>query len=362
MKKFNRILSAFLSLTIIMSLSVSALATDVQMNSNEAMVVDYLESINSGNWDNWVSYYAPDIQGDYQAFVSNDSNLENNIGILTVSSVDVLTVKKVDNSYAPKVYPELMKYFSSESTYECYKVDVDITVNEDNGYFSNGISSHLVILVKDNDGWSIGTMLGCPSELNGANALSDSTSRKGYGFFDCGSEPATIDVMDNNKTVHPEEPFEEFIVNVTCNEIGNAGYDTDALKANIIAVKMCGWWAIKAEYRRELYGCDIKYGDVAYKSELETTSANTQIVRDAVSDLAGWRMVSSSDTGGKVFYASYFAGSANTTGKGTGRLRQNGSNYLADSLGYSWKDILHYYYDNSSYNNPNVGTVQIPNR
>ena len=30
-----------------------------------------------------------------------------------------------------------------------------------------------------------------------------------------------------------------------------------------------------------------------------TTDANTQIVKDAVSDLAGWRMVSSSDTGGK---------------------------------------------------------------
>ena len=29
---------------------------------------------------------------------------------------------------------------------------MDITVNEDNGYFSNGTSSHLVILVKDNDG------------------------------------------------------------------------------------------------------------------------------------------------------------------------------------------------------------------
>ena len=62
-----------------MSLSVSAMAADVQTSSNEAMVIDYLESINSGNWDNWVSYYAPDVQEDYQAFVSNDSNLENNI-------------------------------------------------------------------------------------------------------------------------------------------------------------------------------------------------------------------------------------------------------------------------------------------
>lgn len=82
MKKFNRILSAFLSLAIIMSLSVNALAADVQMSSNETLVINFLESINSGNWDNWVSYYAPDIQKSYQMFVTNDSNLKNNIGIL----------------------------------------------------------------------------------------------------------------------------------------------------------------------------------------------------------------------------------------------------------------------------------------
>ena len=66
-------------------------------------------------------------------------------------------------------------------------------------------------------------------------------------------------------------------------------------------------------------------------------------------------MVSS---GGKVFFASFWSGSYNDSGAGTGRLRQNGSDYLATELGYSWSEILHYYYDNSAYNNPNVGTVQ----
>ena len=360
MKKLNKILSVVMSLAIAMSLSVSALAVDTDTSSNEALITNYLESINSGDWNDWVSFYAPSVQSDYQAFVSNDSNLENNTGILTVNSVDVLSVEKVDNSYAPKVYPELMEYFADESTYECYKVDMATTVNEDNGYFSNGTSSHLVILVKDNDGWHVGTLLGCPSELNGVTALSNITPRKGYGFCDCGSEPSTINVMDEKGTVHKNESFEEFVVNATCNEIGNMGYDTDALKANIMAVKMCGWWAVEAEYRQS-YGCDIKNGDVNYRSKLNTTNANTQTVRDAVSDLDGWRMVSSSGTGGKLFYAAFFAGSSNSTGKGTGQLRQNGSNYLAISLGYDWKEILHYYYDNSSYNNPNVGTVQITN-
>lgn len=58
-------------------------------------------------------------------------------------------------------------------------------------------------------------------------------------------------------------------------------------------------------------------------------------------------------------FTSYFAGSSDTAGKNSGRLRQNGSNYLASTKSYTYTEILHYYYDNSSYNNPSVGIVKI---
>lgn len=64
-------------------------------------------------------------------------------------------------------------------------------------------------------------------------------------------------------------------------------------------------------------------------------------------------------SGGQLFFTSYFAGSSNTDGKNSGRLRQNGSNYLASTKSYTYTEILHYYYDNSSYNNPSVGIVKI---
>ena len=37
----------------------------------------------------------------------------------------------------------------------------------------------------------------------------------------------------------------------------------------------------------------------------------------------------------------------------------DGSNYLASTKSYTYTEILHYYYDNSSYNNPSVGIVKI---
>ena len=106
-------------------------------------------------------------------------------------------------------------------------------------------------------------------------------------------------------------------------------------------------------------GYDIEYQWVAHKSYLATTEANTQIVTDAVSEIDGYRLVTNV---GKVFFTSYFDGNNDDTGYHTGRMRQNGSQYLAVTYNYDWEDILHYYYDDSSYNaNTSVGTVQITN-
>ena len=79
-------------------------------------------------------------------------------------------------------------------------------------------------------------------------------------------------------------------------------------------------------------------------------------ITNAINAVDGKKLVSS---GGQLFFTSYFAGSSDTAGKNSGRLRQNGSNYLASTKSYTYTEILHYYYDNSSYNNPSVGIVKI---
>lgn len=326
-------------------------------SAQEQLIYDYFENINSWNWSNWVSSYTQSVRKDYYSFVNNPNNVTNNVGVLTINNAHVLNVQKVSNSYAPKVYPELQKFFQNENNYECYSVKINTQVKEDNGYFKDGISNHLIVLVRDSNGWGIGAMCGF-NDSSYSEYSANAVYGIGYGLISYISEPSTIDVMDENGDIHYNEDFTDFIVNVTCNEIGNMGYSDAALKANIMAIKMCGWWAEAGTYR-ETYGCDIKYGDVAYKSTLATTSTKTKAIQNAVDDLDGYYMVSSTGTNGKLFYSSYFAGTSSSTGKGTGRLRQNGSEYLATQYNYTWKKILHYYYDNSSYNNPDVGTVQI---
>jgi hypothetical protein len=157
-------------------------------------------------------------------------------------------------------------------------------------------------------------------------------------------------VRDRNGVIRTVA-FNNFVKNVTQNEIGNLGFDADAIKAQALAAKMCGWWAAEGHYR-ENYGADIMYGDVAYVS-----GANiTQSVNSACNSVSSYKMLSS---GGKLFYAAYVAGSQNSSGEHSGRLRQNGAQYLATHSNYTWKKILHYYYDDSSYNNPNTRTIRI---
>ena len=97
-----------------------------------------------------------------------------------------------------------------------------------------------------------------------------------------------------------------------------------------MAAKMCGWWAKVAQYRDSI-GADIQYGDVAY---VDGTTVK-ESVKKACNAISKYKMVSDDNSGNKLFYASYVAGQKDATG------------------------ILHYYYDNSSFNNPNVGIVKI---
>lgn len=249
--------------------------------------------------------------------------------------------------HAPKYY-EFNQYYDSGTNYACYKTITDMET-ETGEYFGNGTNFSLVLMIREASGWKIGGICKCPRDL-GSVPAGITVSRQSYGFVSYQSQPSYIKVKNENGTVK-NVAFSTYLKNVTFNEIGNMGYYDEAIKANVMAIKMCGWWAHAAGYR-SAEGCDIKYGDVAYKSSYQTKPAIT----NAINAVDGKKLVSS---GGQLFFTSYFAGRSDTDGKNSGRLRQNGSNYLASTKSYTYTEILHYYYDNSSYNNPSVGIVKI---
>lgn len=127
--------------------------------------------INANRWDEWANLYTPVERPDRLNLVSNAVNVKNNIGILTISSFGLQEILPVSHSYAPWAYTELRSFFEDETNYSCYRILADITVREDNGYYRDGQTYQLVVLVRDKNGWGIGVMSDCPNELLPGNEV-----------------------------------------------------------------------------------------------------------------------------------------------------------------------------------------------
>lgn len=357
MKK--RFVSTFLAIALVVgNISSTAFASQAdQTTDNYAktqMIQDHFNCINNNNWTGWANYYAPSVKDSYMDFVTNDNCQENNIGILTVKTVDILSVDQVSNEYAP-YYPELKSFFESNN-YECYVVNMDITTEEETEYFSDGIVQRLVILVNENGEWGIGAS--CEYEPPESRGI-------GYGFLDgdvnnpptsvkvdmhIGTNYSSINVLGSPKNV----PFDTFVKKTVLGEIGTAGYMPEAVKAVTVSDRMFTWWCVLGHYR-DTYGCDIIGNfDVAYDSSINIYSS---IYGTTLSNINAAIKKYAISSGGKFFAI----GANNYTSydhEASGVVVQSGANRLASS-GKACDDILKYYLNNSSFNNGNVGSIII---
>lgn len=389
-KAYTKVIAIGMSFLFIFQLSASSSGELAQiplntptldyktLTNNEKLIYDYYDSIDGENWGPWASYYISTERASNLNFATNAQNQADYMGILTVTSARVVTIDKVDNSRAPR-YPEFMDYFESEDNYECYMVGIDQTVKQETDYNFNGINYKLVLLLREDSGsWGIGGVSGCPFDLMQnvedshpvSTAMQDYAERAikikqdiegeisplgiGHGTISGNNcEPKTINVGLGFKCANGKQmnvPFCLFVRKGAQGEIGNMNYHSEAFKACVMAVKMAGWWAALGHWR-DTYGVDI-FGDfdVAYNPN----NIPTANIENAYEAIENYGVQTSS---GEFFYTAYL-GASYVGSAGCGILSQNGSNTLA-SQGYSWRDIIHYYYDNSNYNGSNTGIVKI---
>lgn len=257
--------------------------------SQEAAVRAYWDAVDRNDWEAWVECYAPSVRQNHQALISDPQNHADGRGILAIKHAQIISMERVDDCFAPKFYKELADYYE-KNDFACYLVEINTTVDHTNDFFSTGKSRHICIVVKQDDSWYMGAIYAYTNEYEGA------MRGIGKGFVDFVTQPSTI-------TIQPEvgDPctvsFTEAVVNITCNEIGAMGYKKVAVYANVMAIKMLCWWA-KAGHYHEDDGYDIGYPVVTYMLPIATNESQTQVIRNAVSALKAYYMVSSS---GKLF-------------------------------------------------------------
>ena len=123
-----------------------------------ALIQNYWDLVDQGKWLEWANLHAAVERDGYLRLVNNEENYTNNVGLLTVSSVELCSAELVGDEAASMFYRNLIPYYDDPNTVACYLVELDMTVNVDNGYFSNGKSRHIMILVKDDGVWYVGAM------------------------------------------------------------------------------------------------------------------------------------------------------------------------------------------------------------
>lgn len=382
MKRNHRIISFVLALFCLISiLPFRVLAeTEYSNYAAEQRVYEFYDRISKGEWQEWALCYAPCVRQMCLEFISNEANINNKAGIFCVNNAEVLDVVQLPQIQHPFDLgnEELSQLFSNPENYVSYKVTVRYTVDEPNAFFCNMDSNELITLVKENGEWFVATESkyfdeDCNNSFPDDSVGCESIGIMGYSddispVASFGNAPDPIRVYSGSSAVSVS--FEEFLINTTCNEIGNLNFEDDAIIANIVAIKMMGWYCHASGYYDE-YGYDIvgvntsgytpivAYDHGNFHGCLESNIAR---ITSLVNNCTRYYMLTSD---GKLFDSNYRAGSEGSAGEeGGGRLFQYGSNYLAQH-GYDWREILHYYYDNSieyySWSKPNqsIGTVQI---
>lgn len=345
------LVAAVMTISMVTTAGAEGLPMIESTESGECVqiITDHFNSINDGDWISWANGYTPAVRSMYTDFVTNQTFQDNNEGILTVNSVDVISIEIVPNYYAP-IYPELANFYSSGS-YECYLATLDIETDEENQYFKDGVTKRLIVMVNENDEWGVGAS--CEYQVPLERGIS-------YGFIsgDVHNPPATINVKKySGGTVSGNSEraiFKDFVTRTVLGEIGTMEYYSEAIKAITLSYKMFSWWCALGHYR-DTYGCDILSNlDVAYDSSIDINSNTYGNTLSNISAIIDYYVVSSD---GK-FFAIGVNNLSQYSYQSSGVVVKSGANALAKQ-GNLYYQILHYYLDNSSYHNGNVKTVLI---
>lgn len=217
MKRILSLIIIFSTLVCILN-AVPALSAEVRVSdvlTEQAEIIqEYWNTINLGNWYDWVETYAPAAREEYMELVSSPEYVNSKTGIMAIESAELLNFSSLSNEYASTVYTELLPYYASSDTVACYKVTANIVADESSPYFRTGKCERVMILVKESGHWYVGASYPYHVDSSGLKV--------GSGFVNYISEPATIRAKDENGAIHSVS-FADCIFNALCNEIGNMG-------------------------------------------------------------------------------------------------------------------------------------------
>lgn len=180
-KRFKKIVALALLTALIMNIGIFVSGESVpSSDSSYELITAYFDCINNSNWDEWLDYYIPQMQPDRKLFISDKTNFEANFGVLTIKKANILDIVPISNNYVLSTYPELEQYAPDLNNILCFRVRVNLAVNEENEYFHSGENNLIITLLAQDNELYVAALCVCPENLLIENAITDFDSLAEY--------------------------------------------------------------------------------------------------------------------------------------------------------------------------------------
>lgn len=320
------------------------------------LITNYITYLDTHQYEKITNLLCDEEKAEFTAFIQNQDNRETFTGFFNYKNASLISIKKFE-----KDYQSLGFHYNDAKRISCWDCVIDVNTYSDTEYLTTGLN-HFIFLVDETNSHEP-KILGMVRDKNWLATSEDSTSGIDLYSYDAPvsppsigtwSTPSTIKVLYNGSTTSVN--FKQYCYVVTTNEVGTDSYNQTARKAVALAIKNYGWNRTLVQ-KYSGYGYDVKSttADQVYNPS-KTVTTN---VRNAVDSIWGYVMLSCDY---KLFCGFHVASSSvnSYAKKNGGILSQTEAATLAQN-GYSWQGILHYYYDNGTYNSEmKSGTIRIP--
>ncbi len=324
---FSKMFLVFALVMIITGMSVNFAATDNESDDVNQLVTTYAKYIKTNNWDGYVNLfnYSQEEKDELLKYLNNKNNQKLREGIFGINNIKVIEIE-------PSNDPDFIN--KGQFVYDVY---LDMSVNKQSEFYENGLSLHVFVMNYVDGNLSIEAVYyrGIVNSKDAEHVVKANLIPIEPAPYPI---PSTIKVYVTSTGVLKTLNFSTYVKDVTPNEV-YVTWPTEALKANIIAQK--SYAAYNVYYPRTpatTYNAHVtdKWENYQHYSEGSNNSTTNSLYNYTYDVL----MVK----GQKPYEARYSAGTYGSPGnQGSGYLSQYGTVVLANN-GYSYLDILHYYY------------------
>ena len=345
-----------LSLMLVILLMVGQTYTSADTNNSpaELLVLTYFDNLNAENYGSIANLLHTRERAEYNSFISNEINAANHSGIFNYAESEVIAIT-VDNSYL-ECYPAY-KYEGIVDVIGL-KCIVDVNRYVESDYLSNGLNCfHFVIgSTSSNELYILGiiriknaTFDGYIDQSYMIYSFDEPVHDYSFGIW---TTPSSIRVNG-----YGDVDFLDYCEIVTMNEVGLSSLNQNGREAAALAIKNYGWnRTLVQKYPNYDYDVRSNTDDQVYDPNNTPTTA----VIAAVSAIYNYVMLSC-DYG---LFAGFHCSSSNVNSHACyhgGILSQTEASELGAD-GYTWEEIVHYFYDYGSYNTEMTpGVIKVVN-